>query len=75
MRTLWIAGASASLLFLHAVMGVARTTAPAPSIELKRDDRQGQLAVLVVELHLLVRQPIRLPLLRRTGKLEQAAKG
>lgn len=47
MRTLWIAGASASLLFLHGVMGVAQTTAPAPSIELKRDDRQGQLQILI----------------------------
>lgn len=47
MRTLWIAGASASLLFLHGAMGVAQTTAPDPSIELKRDDRQGQLQVLI----------------------------
>ena len=32
MRTLWIVGASASLLFLHGVMGVAQTTATAQSL-------------------------------------------
>ena len=47
MRVLWTSCVTAGLLFLHGVIGVAQAAAAAPSIELKRDDRRGQLQVLI----------------------------
>ncbi len=47
MRVTWLARVSVGLLLFPVAIGVAQTTAPAPSIELKRDDRQGHLQVLI----------------------------
>jgi len=47
MRTPWIARVSAGLLLLPSAVALAQTTAASPSIELKRDDRQGQLQILI----------------------------
>lgn len=47
MRTSWLARIFAGLLFASSASLVAQAGGPTPSIELKRDDRRGQLLVFI----------------------------
>ncbi|NLF68414.1 MAG: hypothetical protein GX575_05085 [Candidatus Anammoximicrobium sp.] len=48
MKTFWIVRAGTGLLLLlSSAVGIVQAAAPAPAIELKRDDQRGQLQILI----------------------------